>query len=53
MRLHNLFSLPYLPTRRIRGKEPLGNYFQSHVVTSTMSKHYKEKNHGQGSCRGN
>jgi hypothetical protein len=34
MRLHNLLSLPYLPTRHIRGKEPLDDYFQSHVVTS-------------------
>ncbi len=27
-----MLSLPYLPTRRIMGKEPLGDYFQSHVV---------------------
>ncbi len=34
MRLHNLLSLPYLPTRCIRGKETLDDYFQSHVVIS-------------------
>jgi hypothetical protein len=34
MRLHNLLSLPHLPIRCTRGKEPLIDYFQSHVVTS-------------------
>jgi hypothetical protein len=33
MRLHNLFSLPHLPTRHTRGKGPLVDYFSSHVVT--------------------
>jgi hypothetical protein len=33
MRLHNLLSLLHLPPRRTRGKEPLVDYFQSHVVT--------------------
>jgi hypothetical protein len=34
MRLHNLLSLPHLLVRRIRGNEPLVDYYQSHVVTS-------------------
>jgi hypothetical protein len=34
MRLHNFLSLPHLVTRQIRGKEPLVDYFQSHVMTS-------------------
>jgi hypothetical protein len=33
-RLHNFFSLTHLPTRCARGKEPLVDYIQSHVVTS-------------------
>jgi hypothetical protein len=32
MRLHNLLSLTHLPPRCTRGKEPLVDYFQSHVV---------------------
>jgi hypothetical protein len=32
-RLHNLLSLLHLPIRRTRGKEPLIDYSQSHVVT--------------------
>jgi hypothetical protein len=32
MRLHNLLSLTHLPPRCIRGKEPLVDYFQSHVI---------------------
>jgi hypothetical protein len=27
-----LFSLPHLPAKRTNGREPLVNYFQSHVV---------------------
>jgi hypothetical protein len=34
MRLHNLLSLLHLRTRRARGKKPLIDYSQSHVVTS-------------------
>ncbi len=33
MRLHNFFSLPHLLTRCTRGREPLIDYSQSHVVT--------------------
>jgi hypothetical protein len=34
MRMHNLMSLPCLPIRHTKGKEPLVDYSQSHVVTS-------------------
>jgi hypothetical protein len=34
MRLHNLLSLTHLPPRCTRGKEPLVDFFQSHVVIS-------------------
>jgi hypothetical protein len=34
MSMHNLFSLPCLPAIQTKGKEPLVDYFQSHVVTS-------------------
>jgi hypothetical protein len=32
MRLHNLFSLPHLPTRHTKCKKPLIDYFQPHVM---------------------
>jgi len=32
--LHNLLALPRLPTKPTQGKEPLVDYFRSHVVTS-------------------
>ncbi len=31
---HNLMSLPHLPPTRTNGREPLVDYFQSHVVIS-------------------
>jgi hypothetical protein len=34
MRMHNLMSLPCLLARHTKGKEPLVDYSQSHVVTS-------------------
>ncbi len=34
MRVHNLLLLFYLPTRHTKGKDPLIDYFKSHVVTS-------------------
>jgi hypothetical protein len=34
MRVHNLLVLFHLLTRHTKGKEPLIDYFQSHVVTS-------------------
>jgi hypothetical protein len=34
MRVHNLLLLPHLPTRCTKGKEPLIDYSQSHVVTN-------------------
>ncbi len=33
MKIHNLLSLPHLPTKQPKGKEPLVDYFQSHVIT--------------------
>ncbi len=33
MSMHNLLSMPHLPTRKTKGKEPLVDYFQSHVIT--------------------
>lgn len=33
MSMHNLFSMLRLPTRQTKGKEPLVDYSQSHVVT--------------------
>jgi hypothetical protein len=33
MRIHNLLSLPHLPTKQTKGKEPLIEYFPSHVIT--------------------
>jgi len=32
MRVHNLLSLPYLPTRHTKGEKSLVDYSQSHVV---------------------
>jgi len=34
--LANLLFLPRLPTRRTLGKEPLVDYFSSHVMTSNQ-----------------
>jgi hypothetical protein len=34
MRVHNLLLLPHLPTKHTKGKEPLIDFSQSHVVTS-------------------
>jgi hypothetical protein len=34
MCIHNLFSLPCVPAIQKKGKEPLVDYSQSHVVTS-------------------
>ncbi len=34
MRMHNLISLPLLLARHTKGKEPLIDYSQSHVVTN-------------------
>jgi hypothetical protein len=54
MSMHNLFSLPCLPTRQTKGKDPLVDYSQSHVITSNQSLNImRKKNHGQGSCRRN
>jgi len=39
MKLHNLLSLPRLPARCTRGKKPLIDYSQSHVVTFTKYLH--------------
>lgn len=33
MKIHNLPSLSHLLTKQPKGKEPLVNYFQSHVIT--------------------
>jgi hypothetical protein len=33
MKMHNLLSLPHLHTKQTNGKEPLANYYKSHVVT--------------------
>jgi hypothetical protein len=35
MMVHNLLSLLHLPIRHTKGKEPLIDYFQAHVVTSS------------------
>jgi len=34
MQLHNLLTLPHLHARPTQGREPLVDYFRSHVVTS-------------------
>jgi hypothetical protein len=34
MQLHNLLALPRLHARPTQGREPLVDYFRSHVVTS-------------------
>jgi hypothetical protein len=34
MCLHNLFSLLHLHAKQTKGKKPIGDYSQSHVVTS-------------------
>jgi hypothetical protein len=33
MKIHNLLSLPHLPTKQTKGKESLVDYSPSHVVT--------------------
>ncbi len=33
LKIHNLPSLPHLPTKQTKGKEPLVDYSQSHVIT--------------------
>jgi hypothetical protein len=35
MKVHNLLSLPHLLARHTKGKEPLINFFLSHVVISS------------------
>jgi hypothetical protein len=35
MKVHNLLLLLHLPTKHTKGKEPLINYAQSHVVISS------------------
>ncbi len=32
MKVHNLLSLSHLHTKHTKGKKPLINYFQSHIV---------------------
>jgi hypothetical protein len=36
MCLHNLFSLLHLHAKQTKGKKPLGDYSQSHVVKSII-----------------
>jgi hypothetical protein len=35
MKVHNLLLLLHLPAKHIKGKKPLINFFQSHVMTSS------------------
>jgi hypothetical protein len=35
MKVHNLLSLPHLPARHTKGKEPLIKFYLSHVVISS------------------
>ncbi len=44
MRLHNLLSLPHLPPKHIRGKDPLIDYSWSHVVTFVEYLYITRKN---------
>jgi hypothetical protein len=47
----NLLSLPHLPIRKTRGREPLVDYSQSHVVTFDVFINHVTKGNGEGSGR--
>jgi hypothetical protein len=48
MKMHNLVSLPQLPAKHTKGKEPLVDYTQFSIF-----RYLKEKNNGKGICKGN
>jgi len=43
MRIHNLLSLPHLPTKQTKGKESSIDYSPSHVVTFEEYCYLEEK----------
>jgi hypothetical protein len=53
MRMHNLMLLPRLLAKHIKGKEPLVDYSQSHVVISFEYLDILKKKHRKGNCKGN